>query len=438
MIDANPAGAWAALGAMPDPSRRLALPLRQARALRRLDRWIVRLPIIAATFVSKIGIPGLASLALTFAIPLIYAALAVGSIAGRLVLVPWRFAWFVAMIATLWLVQVFGNGAFSVASLLMLTVLHFPYCFGLRSGSELQVRAWAFFRGVSVTIAALGIAQYVLQFVVGPQLAFPLEHFMPVSMKVEGFNVLAWIEYASTTFRSNGVVMLEPSFFSQLLAVAVIGELVVDPNPRVWRLALYAAGVLVSYSGTGLIAVAICLPVWLVTRRKWSWLLGGLAIVAAPVALVASGVADDNPFVKVFADRVTEFASPQSSGFARFVGGFYMFEQYLWSDDWGALFGYGAGTFLPYSQLAHMPAHGMALFKMLFEFGIVGATVYFAFLVFCFADSKAPLLLKISIFVPLMIQNYVPFAHGLALSLLLWNARHPPTRGGACNAEVVA
>ena len=33
-------------------------------------------------------------------------------------------------------------------------------------------------------------------------------------------------------------------------------------------------------------------------------------------------------------------------GFARFVGGYYMFQQYLAPDSWRALFGYGAGILL--------------------------------------------------------------------------------------------
>lgn len=404
-------------------------PLRRLRALRRLDRWIVRLPIIAATFVSKVGIPGLGTLALTLSIPLIYIALGIGSLTGRLVIAPLRFAFFVAMCATLWLTQVLSDRWFSPASLLMLTVMHFPYCFNLRSGAESAVRAWAFFRQVAVVIALFGIAQYGLQFVIGPDLAFPLETFMPTSMKVEGFNVKAWIEYGSSTMRSNGVFMLEPSFFSQLLAVAIALELMVA-KPSLWRLALYTVATLVSYSGTGLMALAICLPVWLVAERKWSWLLSGLGVALAFVMLMLSGAFADNPFVKVFADRSTEFASPDSSGFARFVGGYYMFQQYLAPDSWRALFGFGAGTFLPYSTSANYAAHGMALFKMVFEFGVIGALVYFGFLAYCFHASRAPLVLKIAIFVPLMIQNYVPFAHGLAFSLLIWNIpRHPVATG---------
>ncbi|MCR5868796.1 hypothetical protein [Aquincola sp. J276] len=410
---------------------RTVATLRHLRALRGLDRLLIRLPLHAATTISKFGIPGLGALGLTFAIPLIYVAVLCGSLSGRLRVHPRRFQLFVLMAAVLWLMQLFMAEGFSAPSLLMLCALHLPYVFSMRSGCDRTLLAWVAFRRISTVLACLGIAQYLLQFAIGSTLAYPIDNLLPSSMKVAGFNSQGWIEYGSATLRSNGVFMLEPSFFSQVLAIAIIGELVYGDTGW-WRIALHLTGIVVSYSGTGLLSLAACVPVWVVMERRWKWAAAAGVGALLFAALIASGVAADNPFMKIFLQRSLEFTSPGSSGFARFVGGYYMFDQYLWPDAVRALFGVGAGTFLPYSLTAHYPAHGMALFKMVFEFGIVGAAFYFAFIVYCFASSAAPLLLRVAIFVPLMIQNYVPFAHGLALSLLIWNApRHPfVLRGG--------
>jgi len=277
---------------------------------------------------------------------------------------------------------------------------------------------------VCSVIAICAVAQYCLQFVIGQKLAFPLDNFLPNSMKVLGFNNQGWIEYGSNIIRANGVFMLEPSFLSQLLAVGIVGELSYGHTSRA-RIALFAAGILVSYSGTGLMVLGVCLFIWMVLHRKTTWMAAGALCIALFLALVASGVASDNHFIKVFASRSTEFTSTGSSGFARFVGGFYMFEQFLWPDLWRSLFGFGAGSFLPYSELATYAAHGMALFKMVFEYGIVGASLYFGFVFYCVRTSTAPLLIRIAVFIPLMIQNFSPFSHGLFIALLMWNTPEP-------------
>ena len=68
----------------------------------------------------------------------------------------------------------------------------------------------------------------------------------------------------------------------------------------------------------------------------------------------------------------------------------------------------------------------MALFKIVFEFGLVGAVAYFGFLFCCLLYSPAPRLLTLAVGITYLLDGiYTPFAHGLALSLLLWNSPMP-------------
>src|SRR6202035_2869498 len=72
----------------------------------------------------------------------------------------------------------------------------------------------------------------------------------------------------------------------------------------------------------------------------------------------------------------------------------------------------------------------MALFKIVFEFGLVGALAYFGFLFSCLLSSRAPRLLTLAVGITYLLNAmYTPFAHGLALSLLLWNS--VPSQGRA-------
>ena len=65
----------------------------------------------------------------------------------------------------------------------------------------------------------------------------------------------------------------------------------------------------------------------------------------------------------------------------------------------------------------------MALFKIVFEFGLLGAVAYFGFLFACLLYSPAPRLLTLAVGITYLLNGiYIPFAHGLALSLLLWNS----------------
>ena len=131
----------------------------------------------------------------------------------------------------------------------------------------------------------------------------------------------------------------------------------------------------------------------------------------------------DSFFLSHLLARSGEFSSIRSSGYARFVGGFYLFDQFLWDDPWRTLFGFGVGSFRDYVARAHYPVAEMALFKVVFEFGLVGSLAYFGFLVYCLATSSAPRLVTIAVGIAYLLNGiYVPFAHGLALGLLIWNS----------------
>ena len=130
----------------------------------------------------------------------------------------------------------FSERAFS--SMLLLVALHLPYVFAVPQGNDGE-RIVKFFLGIVTVFACCGIAQYGLHSVVYSRFLFPIENFVPSSFIVQHFNKQAAVAYGSDVYRANGVFLLEPSFFSQVLAVAVVAELCT--RARATRLALFGA-----------------------------------------------------------------------------------------------------------------------------------------------------------------------------------------------------
>ncbi|HEY2675421.1 MAG TPA: O-antigen ligase family protein [Steroidobacteraceae bacterium] len=398
-------------------------------SLRALRFALLAAPLIGATFLSKFGFPPLAAQGLGVSIFFLLAALAAGAVLGGVSIEPRRLALFAAMIGILGLIQIFEPDSFSPTSLLLLVAVHLPYVFTVPGGDD-KDRIIKFFLGTVTIFAWCGIAQFCLEFFVNPRFLFPIENFTPDSFIVKQFHHQAAMEYGSQEYRANGVFLLEPSFFSQVLAVGIIAELCT--LGRISRVVLYGLALIVSYSGTGIIVLAVCLPLCLVAQRRWGLLVVGLLIVAVIISLQLSFHANR------LLSRISELDSHQSSGYARFIGGFRLFDKFLWQDPWRALFGYGAGSFLNYSARVHYAGIAeMALFKIVFEFGLVGAVAYFGFLFGCLYCSSAPRLLILAVAMTYFLNGiYVPFAHGLALSLLLWNSAPGGIWSGASAANL--
>jgi hypothetical protein len=388
---------------------------RDASAAASLRFALLLTPLVGATILSKFGFPPLGDQGIGISVLLTGAALIVGATTGLMRIEPRRLTLFAVMIGILGLIQVWQPESFSPTSFLLLVAVHLPYVVNLPNSGDGE-RVIKVFLGIVTVFACCGIAQYSLQFIVSPRFLFPIENFVPNAFVVKLFNHQAAMAYGSQEYRANGVFLLEPSFFSQVLAVAIVAELCTAG--RLIRLAIFGIALIVSYSGTGLIVLAVCLPLCLVTQRRWGLLTLGL--VALAVIIPAQLYFHAGRILS----RIGEFDSNQSSAYMRFVGGFLLFDKFLWQDAWRALFGYGAGSFQGYSSSVHSYAAAeMALFKMVFEFGLVGAIAYFGFLFTCLFYSPAPRLLILAVGITYFLNGiYNPFAHGLALTLLLWSS----------------
>jgi hypothetical protein len=387
------------------------------------DRGLLLVPLIAATFFSKFALPPLGELGISIGVGVILLAVVVGAVWGRIELAPGSLLVFLLFMAFLGLSPLYRGVDFSPLSVLFTAALHFPYVLRVKGAQDRTDEMLKLFSDYAVFFACCGIVQFGLQFVIGSALAFPIENFVPDLLQVQAFNKQGALAYGSEIYRSNGIFMLEPSFYSQLMAVAIVSELC-SAN-RLWRLALYAAALVLSYSGTGMIVLAICLPIAAVFYGRWQLI---------PLGLLSLGllyIAADLLSLDLFVQRAGEFDSTGSSAFARFVGGFYLFDQFLWDSPVHTLLGYGPGSFKDYAALATVPVAEMAMPKMIFEYGLVGGLSYFILLGVAVFSCGGPLLVRLAIYVTYFLSgNLIVFTHGLALTLLIWPKGQPVSRMG--------
>ena len=148
-------------------------------------------------------------------------------------------------------------------------------------------------------------------------------------------------------------------------------------------------------------------------------------IVFVILAVLAALLLSDVLQLDRLFNRIAEFQSTRSSASARFVAWIDMLQQHWWLDGMRALFGAGAGSFSSYAVTARLATAEMSFSKMLFEYGIVGATLFFGFLAYVLNSMPAPLAFRLGLCASLFLNGaFATFPIGIAASILLW----PPGR----------
>ncbi len=394
----------------PDPNRR-----------DRIAEWLLYAPLVLTTLFGKLAIPAMASQGLGLGYPLMISCLLIGLLIGRVTIDARRGAYFAVMIGFIGMVHAIREEEFSLFSLLFMTVVSMISVLSVPQRGRTPEDMMRFVANYACLIAICGILQFFGQFVIGKTYAFPIENLVPNQFVIKGFNYLNPLYYGSSVLKTNGIFLLEPSTFSQLMAIGLLMEMMT--RARIARLALFTLAIILSYSGTGLIVLAASLPLLLYMEKRLDLLVILIGIVALAAALAVPLRLD------VFMSRIQEFGDPRSSGYQRFVGWIYVVHDELGRDGWRALFGFGAGTFKLVVAHAIQSSSEMLHAKILIEYGVVGFVLYVGFLIYCIFTSPMPLALKVAI----TMQQFMggaftePIA-GIALTTVLLIPRGPPVR----------
>lgn len=222
--------------------------------------------------------------------------------------------------------------------------------------------------------AILGICQYLLQF--AGVMLFSFKTMLPALEPVlleRLYNHTPIVGYGSSVLRANGFFLVEPSTFSQLLALAFAIEFLVFKR-FIW-LPVYGLAYALSYSGTGLLVLAIGVTIyaiveWEKLRRLSAFLVLGVLIVFAIWHFLPDQFAS-------FADRADEFSSQRSSAYNRYFAQFALIERY--GVELRAFIGWGAGAMERAD--GYVPGSGNPSLKLFLDYGLLGLALFWAFLI---------------------------------------------------------
>lgn len=329
---------------------------------------ICAIALLSSVALQKIALPGTGGL-YPLNLLIFPAVTAVGFIAGRLEINTSAFAWY-ALFIILGAVStaLSPSSHVSALSLGFLVVAQAPLVFRCVATGMPYDRILRLLSTVGCIGAAVGIAQFLGQFAVGADVAFFLDKHLPDSVTVSGYNSLIPLYWSSPVYKSNGVVFLEPSFFCQFLAIALVAELTLAA--RASRMALLAAGLLCSYSGTGLTMLALFLPFYFVRHGHMR-----LFVVAVVLGLIVIAFGDVLS-LDAFTRRLGEFSDTQSSGWARFISMFRVLRGVVFATDATFLIGRGPGTVQEEFRLLSFYAFDPTWGKVIYEYGLLGAVLY--------------------------------------------------------------
>ncbi len=275
------------------------------------------------------------------------------------------------------------------------SLLHFVGITGLATLSFAEpVDEAAFFARISrllAIVAGLGIAQFAAQFA-GLRL-FAFTGLLPANLLMEqGYNLVIPVGIGDV-LKSNGLFLIEPSVFSQFMAVALMIELLTLRRPAYF--ALFTAALLLSFSGTGWIVLA---SFFLFAGVRLGPQFLKVALVSAcALGLMAAAAAVAAPdFAAALSGRLSEISQPGTSGHLRFITPFWLMSDVLAREPSALFAGIGAGVSeklsLAYAFDVNTPV------KVFLEYGLPLLVAYLA--LFWQAARTA---LQGALFVPLML-----------------------------------
>jgi len=269
-------------------------------------------------------------------------------------------------------------------------------------------------------IAAAGILQFFAQYA-GLSI-FSFQGIIPPFMLVEfGWNLQIQTGIGGA-LKANGFFLLEPSIFSQFMALALIIEVLTFK--RVGYLCLFVAGLFLSFSGTGWIVLGA-----FIAGLGASLGIRGLALALATSALlggVLAAVVTLSPEAgAALGARMDEIFTPLTSGHMRFITPFWLLSDVLERAPSAIMVGLGPGTseHLPLNYLYNVNTP----IKITLEFGLPAFIAYLLLFVVNHHTPRQRAIIFPAIVMVLITGSYAQFPPVLfLLALIICVARLRP------------
>jgi len=310
--------------------------------------------------------------------------------------------------------------------------MYLPYVFVLRphevlgeSGAQMVRR----FLDIALLCALAGIAQFYLQFVWRPDWLFDYTARVPVFLHgPANYNTVIPM---GATMKSNGFFFREPSGFSFIMALALIAEGATTKRAR--RLLCYGVALLLTYSGTGLLALFLGMSFPLGRKTIVRWLIlavgGGLAF-----ALLG-----DTLNLSFTLARVSEFGSESSSGYIRYIAPLRLIRDTIGTDAWTLFIGHGPGTIT--RQVQSYEFHDPTWAKLLFEYGVLGFLMFLALFLVALRRPNVPIQIRATLFFAWLVMGghlLSPELNFLTLAMVGLLPVTPSAQSGAVAGREVA
>jgi len=295
----------------------------------------------------------------------------------------------------------------SLGSWFLLVVLYAPLCVVLREGAvPAYLWGWAAraYIAFMLLVAVAGIGQFVAQFAYRPEWLFDATSLIPPSLR--GFEGYRGVHEMGGWTKSNGFFLREPSSFSLQMAFGLVLEM--SLARRRWVMAVLGLALLLSYSGSGLLILAVALLFPLGPRSLLRF--GAAAALAAVVFLVFG----DELNLTYTLERAGEFASNKSSAYCRFVDPALVTLQDLAAHEWTALLGHGPGTL----HKMHFTCE-TTFGKVPFEYGLLGTLAIGMLLASALARRAVPTRIRAALLAQWLTQPWLLGPEGVLPMFLL-------------------
>jgi hypothetical protein len=342
--------------------------------------------ILAVTVLQRFGL-NFGDYSLNAALLAIFALLVVAALTRVLAVSPVRLVLYGICMSIALLSALVNEHSSSVSSLALLAVMYLPFVFVLTPEAGLSPeRANDIFLDVAALCAVAGVVQFYAQFVVHADWLFDFTAHVPALLRgPSGYNTVI---KAAGSLKSNGFFFREPSGFSFVMALALMIECLT--HRRMVRLAFLGLALLLTYSGTGLLALAIGLVIPMNARNLGRVLC--VAVVAAALVFLLEGPLN----LSFTMARLDEFGSERSSAYIRYIAPGRLIADTAASAPGLLWLGHGPGTI--FRQAVGYEFHDPTWAKLIFEYGVLGFVAFLALFLASLGGPWAPTRVRAMLF----------------------------------------
>jgi hypothetical protein len=282
--------------------------------------------------------------------------------------------------------QMLSGNAFSSASVALGLVCYVSFLVVIPAGEATYFGVIRTYQAIALGVCGMVFLDLAVQ-VAGFSMP-DMNAVVPASLTPPTMNYIQPLTWHAGIIKPNAFFMMEASYTSQFIAIALVIELVFFQR-GIW-IAIFALGLLGTFSGTGLLMFLLALPC--VATRFWKKLLryGLILLPLLSVIAVASG------WYEIASQRATTFDKRNTSANGRFVAPFTAMYDLLASDDeHKIIFGYGAGKTSDQELVPGLDpkVEYNAISKVLLDYGIVIAILLLIFSTYCLFGSGVPVVI---------------------------------------------